>query len=165
VTNIAGGDERYYNNIFVAGYVKNPADGKYQGYGNNSYGLAVFDAAELPMFIDGNVYLNGAKPSASDIHFVELPDLNPKIKIVAQDGRVLLHLKLSDSCQGKHTRLVTTQLLGRAKIPNLPYDNPDGSPITVDTDYFGKKRNPAAPSAGPFEQPGSGALTLEVWHP
>jgi hypothetical protein len=165
VTNIAGGDERYYNNIFVAGYANKPADGRNQGYGNTSYGLAVFDSAELPMFIDGNVYLNGAKPSACDVHFVELPDLNPQMKIVEQDGHVLLHLTLSDSCQGKHTKLVTTQLLGRAKIPNLPYDNPDGSPITVDTDYFGKKRNPAAPSAGPFEQPGSGALTLEIWPP
>jgi hypothetical protein len=99
------------------------------------------------------------------VHSVELPDLDPKIRIVEQDGRVLLHLTLNDACQGKHTKLITTELLGRAKIPNLPYDNPDGSPLTVDTDYFGKSRNPAAPTAGPFEQPGSGALTLEVWHP
>jgi hypothetical protein len=163
IQNIAAGDERYYNNIFVAGFAKNPADGKYANMGKPDYGLAVFDAAKLPMYVAGNVYLNGARPSSADTDFIELPDVDPQLRVVEQDKRVLLHLTLNDSCRGKNTRLVTTQMLGRAKIPNLPYDNPDGSPLQVNRDYLGKPRDPASPSAGPFERPGSGPLTLEVW--
>ena len=37
------------------------------------------------------------------------------------------------------------------------------SPITIDTDYFGKKRNKENPTAGPFERPGKGDLRLKVW--
>ena len=58
---------------------------------------------------------------------------------------------------------MTTELLGKAKIPGLPYENPDGSPLKIDTDYFGKRRNEASPTAGPFENPGAGPLTLKVW--
>ena len=36
---------------------------------------------------------------------------------------------------------MTTELLGKAAIPNLPYEQPDGTPIRVNTDYFGKPRN------------------------
>jgi hypothetical protein len=39
---------------------------------------------------------------------------------------------------------------------------PDGSPLKVDTDYFGKKRNDASPTVGPFENPGAGPLTLKI---
>ena len=59
--------------------------------------------------------------------------------------------------------LVTTDLLGKAVIPGLPYENPDGSPLEIDTDYFGKKRNMSNPSSGPFEQPGEGDLRIKVW--
>ncbi len=40
---------------------------------------------------------------------------------------------------------------------------PDGTPLKIDTDYFGKKRNETNPSAGPFENPGEGKLKLKVW--
>jgi hypothetical protein len=35
--------------------------------------------------------------------------------------------------------------------------------LKIDTDYFGKKRNKANPSAGPFENPAEGRLSLKVW--
>jgi hypothetical protein len=59
--------------------------------------------------------------------------------------------------------LVTTALLGKARTPDLAYEQPDGSPLKIDTDYFGTKRNAANPSAGPFEYPEGGELVLKVW--
>jgi alpha-N-arabinofuranosidase len=58
---------------------------------------------------------------------------------------------------------VTSGLLGKATIPNLPYEQPDGTPIRVDRDYFGKQRSAADPTPGPFENPGQGHLKLKVW--
>ncbi len=59
--------------------------------------------------------------------------------------------------------LVTTELLGKAKIPNAPFEQPDGTSYTIDTDYFGRKRDAQNPTPGPFEGAGSGELELNVW--
>ena len=60
-------------------------------------------------------------------------------------------------------RLVASEMLGKAVIPNLPFENPDGSPIRVDTDYLGKKRDAKNPFPGPFETPKPGTQTIKVW--
>jgi alpha-N-arabinofuranosidase len=58
--------------------------------------------------------------------------------------------------------MVTTELLGRAIIPNAAYEEPDGAPICINTDYLGKSRNETNPTPGPFENPGQGSLKLKV---
>jgi alpha-N-arabinofuranosidase len=59
--------------------------------------------------------------------------------------------------------LVTTNTLGKAVIPNLRFENADGSPLKIDTDYFGRMRNTENPSPGPFETTQNGEQTLKVW--
>ena len=66
--------------------------------------------------------------------------------------------------QGRIFQTVTSGLLGKAIIPDLPFVNPDGSEITVSKDYFGKEKSKKNPTAGPFEKPGTGVVTLKVWH-
>jgi alpha-N-arabinofuranosidase len=83
--------------------------------------------------------------------------------VVEEEERVYLRLNRSADVRRAATRLVTTDLLGRTKVSGLPYENADGSPLTVDTDYLGKKRSTTAPFAGPFENPGEGPLQLKVW--
>ena len=65
--------------------------------------------------------------------------------------------------QKADTKLVSTELLGKAKVPGLPYESADGSSVVIDRDYLGKKRNEAAPFPGPFEDPGQGGVKLRVW--
>jgi alpha-N-arabinofuranosidase len=60
-------------------------------------------------------------------------------------------------------KLVTTAFLGKAVIPDLPYEQPDGKPIRIDKDYLGKSRSESNPTPGPFENPGTGDLRLKVW--
>ena len=48
---------------------------------------------------------------------------------------------------------MTTELLGKAAIPNLLYEQADGTPLCIGSDYFGKSRDPASPTPGPFEHP------------
>lgn len=59
--------------------------------------------------------------------------------------------------------LVTSALLGRTKVSDQPFEQADGKPLKIDTDYFGKPRNPANPTPGPFEKPGDVPVTLKVW--
>jgi len=58
--------------------------------------------------------------------------------------------------------LVTTELLGKAIISNLPFENADDSEVEINTDFFGKKRNVANPSLCPFEIVESGKQTIKV---
>jgi alpha-N-arabinofuranosidase len=91
------------------------------------------------------------------------PNVNPGIKLVEKSDGMYLEITLDKVWAQQQRQVVTTDLLGKAKIPDLPYEQPDGSAYRIDTDYFGKKRNKANPSPGPFENPGAGKLTLKVW--
>jgi alpha-N-arabinofuranosidase len=144
--NIQGGDDRFYNNLII-----------------KPGGLDGYDKATLPVQIEGNVYYNGAKPYFKEQNYLEKVEFNPELKVVEEGDSVFLHIILDDSFYVLDKPLVTTGLLGRAGIPNEIYENPDGAPLKIDTDYFGKRRSETNPSAGPFENPGEGKLTLKVW--
>ena len=143
--NIEGGDDRFYNNIFAG-----------------SNGLAPYDKAALPGWMAGNVFLAGAKPCKDEEGALERPEFDAGIKVVEEKDGVYLHVAI-DGAWGKRCKLVTTDLLGKAKIPALPYVQPDGTPLRVDTDYFGKKRVESDLFPGPFELPEGGNLVLKVW--
>jgi len=141
------GDDRYYNNLLVA-----RAD------------LSQYDESQLPVAMAGNVFLKGAKPSRHEARPLVRPEFDPEIKLVPRSDSCQLQLRLDPVWSTEETRkLVTTALLGRAVIPNLPFENADGTPLRVDTDYFGKPRNEGNPTPGPFENPGAGRQTLKVW--
>ena len=143
--NIKGGDDRFYNNLII-----------------QPGGLDGYDKATLPVQIEGNVYYNGAKPCYKETNYLKRAEFNPEVKLVEEGDSVFLYITLDDFWHVVDNPLVTTSLLGRAKVPSAAYENPDGTPLKIDTDYFGKKRSEANPSAGPFENPGQGRLMLKV---
>jgi hypothetical protein len=144
---IVGGDDRYYNNIFAG-----------------PDGLAGYDTAKLPAFMDGNVLLKGAKPSKHEKDPLVQAEVDPAIKLVEKADGWYLEIKFDNAWVAQRTRkLVTTELLGKASIPNLPYERPDGTPIRVNRDYLDKPRNDANPTPGPLENPGTGTIAVKVW--
>lgn len=153
-----GGDNRFYNNILVGGAMS-PAGAQTM----DGFGLSVYDAKEFPLRTGGNVYYSGARPYSKEANPLTLSGIDPKPGIVEEGDSVYLHLALGLAVRKAATARVTTGLLGKARIPSLAYENADGSPLIVDSDYFGKKRDRATPSAGPFENPGQGDLKLKVW--
>ena len=158
-TEIAGlkqtrcGDDRFYNNIFVSSFPEKP------GFFS---GLKSYDNVELPMFVNGNVYLNGANPFSKEENHLQI-GYNPEIQIDQQNDGIYLTFNWDKSIAKMKNQLVTTALLGKAKIPNQNYKNPDGSPITIDQDYFGNTRNSKNHTAGPFEKLNSGKNKVKVW--
>ena len=119
--------------------------------------------AALPVLMDGNVFLKGAKPSQRETTPLVQPDFDPALKLVEEAGGCFLEFKFDPAWNtGRIRQTVTTELLGRAVIPNAPYEQPDGTPIRINTDYFGRSRNESNPTPGPFENPGQGDLKLKV---
>jgi len=149
IKKIEGGDERFMSNIFSHA----PEEDK---------PVTLFEA-ELPIFVEGNVYLNGSVHYEKEQNFIEDKGFNPTIKCVEDGDNVFLHMSLPSLKNKLQTVLVTTESLGKPLVPALPYENPDGTAITVDTDYFGKKRDMNNPAPGPFENPGEGEIVVKVW--
>jgi alpha-N-arabinofuranosidase len=84
--------------------------------------------------------------------------------LIAEKEKMYLEITLDKNWLAKQKRkLVTTQRLGKAIIPGLPFENTDGSPLRIETDYFGRKRNVVNPSPGPFEITKTGKQRIRVW--
>ncbi|MHC4212064.1 MAG: right-handed parallel beta-helix repeat-containing protein [Planctomycetota bacterium] len=160
---ILGGDNRFYSNIFIEADKKISNRNDPNAERKDGYGLEVYNLVKLPMQMKGNVYYKGAKPCISETNYLEKPDFDPKIELTERGENVYLNITLDESCNSLNNKLVTTNLLGKAVIPDQAFENPDGSPLKIDSDYFGKKRNDKNTTAGPFENPGKGRLTLKVW--
>lgn len=148
-----GGDQRYYNNIFVGGTEE------IQG---RKSGLGVYENTELQMFVNGNIYLNGARTFKNEEKQLVL-NYNPDIQIREKNDGFYLSLKMDTKIKRFKNEMITTELLGSALLPNQRYENPDGSEITIAYDYFGKRRNLKNPTAGPFGKPETGDLVVKVW--
>ncbi len=147
------GDNRYFNNIFVGGV-------KEEGIGLS--GLGVYEKAALPMFVNGNVYLNDARKFEQEKNLLEL-NINPNIQIVEKEDGIYLSMNIDKSLPRMKNEVVSTELLGVAIIPNQRFENPDGTEITIDTDYSGKKRNTGNPSPGPFCFESKQPILIKVW--
>ena len=160
-----GGDNRFYNNILVGG-AESTARAQTGDVNPNraiGFGLWVYDAKEFPLASGGNVYYSGARPYVKETDPLILSGIDPKPAVMEEGESVYLHLTLGQELRKAATTRVTTGLLGKAKVSGLAYENADGSPVVIDSDYFGKQRNQATPCAGPFENPGQGVLKLKVW--
>ncbi|NBR49092.1 carbohydrate-binding protein [bacterium] len=97
-------------------------------------GLSAYDEFKLKIKAVGNVYLKGARPSVDPTWMAE-----PKRPVV------------------------NSALLGKASVSGAPFANRDGSPLFLDTDYFGNKRSGDNPAPGPLVWDGKPTIRAKVW--
>ncbi len=168
LTTIMSGDDRFYNNIFVGNgevvpgdtaTIVNPWDPK----NKYKFGLFGYNQARLPVWMSGNIYYNGAKPSNKDVSFVNDATFNPAVKLVEGGEHGYLHFTFNENYYNHKGNVITTEILGKAKIPKAAFDNPDGTPLKIDRDYFGNVRTGENTVAGPFSKLNTGKIVLELW--
>lgn len=106
----------------------------------------------LPVWAEGNAYFNGAKPMSKEKAFV---DETNKVSVCLEETAegFVIKTNVYDYMPELQNRVITTDVLGMAFEPEQKFENPDGSPIVFDTDYYGKTRG-ETPLAGPFAEPG-----------
>lgn len=168
------GDVQFINNLFVNG-----AD------------VSQYSKALLPVSFDGNVYTKGTiriKNVETNKRFGEMTEAGKEKmkayqeqtaqernaiadttfdageKLIMQDDKVYLQISLDKKWLQQKRQLVTTGNLSKAIVPGLPFENVDGSPVKISADYFGKQRNTANPSPGPFEILRTGEQKIKVWN-
>lgn len=148
---ITQGDHRFYNNIFIGG-----KDQKV------NYGLIDFDKSKWPIYAEGNIFCNGAKPMTDKEHGWVESSVNPNLRLEETDGEVYLisDVNLNDLANFKGEK-IDSERLGVTKLSGLPFENPDGTSFTLDKDYFGVSRS-STTVVGPFES-FSSTTRIKVW--
>lgn len=168
-----GGDIQFINNLFVSG-------------GDASQ----YSQTLLPVVFDGNVYTKGSIRAienkekdkfgemnkeaqnqmkkyelqpAKETNFMDDSQFDASSNLIVQDKNTWLEITFNKKWPDQKRKLVTTKSLTPAIVPGLPFENTDGTPVRIDTDYFGKKRNTASLSPGPFEITKSGKQKIKIW--
>jgi hypothetical protein len=141
------GDQRFYNNILLG-----KAD------------LGQYNRTILPVWMEGNVFLNGAKPGKAEKEPLLLPEVDPELNLVEKSDGWFLEFTYEKAWSASHpNKLITTELLGTVEVPGLSYVKPDGKSYTIDKDYNGRNRNSTNPFAGPFAIGEGGKQIISVW--
>jgi hypothetical protein len=175
------GDNRFYNNIFIQGIDQNPDPRKgepgenericgtwqFDEYPTYDEWISWFDMdvarpdmgklekyheSHLPVWSEGNVYLAGARPWQHEQNAVVNALAPITVDLVEENGRMRLHTNLFDVLDSADCRMVNSDVLGCAFEPEQRFENPDGTPITFDRDYFGGHRG-LDTLPGPFADP------------
>ncbi len=154
LTTIKGGDCRFYNNIFIGQGATTQAAA--------AFGLASYDKREFPLRTGGNVYYGGARPYAGEAGCLAAVNTASGPKLTQQGNAWALEFDPGQALTKVQTELITTAFLGKAKVPDLAYEQADGSPLKVKTDYLGKRRS-SQPTPGPFENTKAGQGAIRVW--
>jgi hypothetical protein len=184
---------RFYNNIFAIQQGGNSQTDNAEAFGSGSdrgesYGLNAYDVyspsiqayldtlkkagnvyvvtfakVEQPVYIASNLYFGVGKPCIHEKNSIKDENFKPEVRIEEKGDEVFLHINVNDSYSKVKTQLVNTSMLGMPRICEEAFENPDGTPITVDQDYLGKKRSETTPFVGPFEVLKQGEQVIKVW--
>ncbi len=95
----------------------------------------------LPVWSEGNAYLAGAKAGRHEKNGLAANDGGDiRVELVEKDGALYLDTNIYEKLEGFTGRMVHTEVLGLAFEPEQKYENPDGTTICFDSDYFGEHR-------------------------
>jgi alpha-N-arabinofuranosidase len=128
---IRGGDERYFNNLFM-----------------NANGLS-----EVKRKLDHASWLKNVEFTDNNKAFPNVIQNNQALPcafvLTQEEDGWYLNFESNDSkfigCQR-----VDTKALGITQVSNLPYLNYDGRPLILDSDYLGRQHPEFSTVAGPF---------------
>ena len=183
---ILHGDDRVYNNIIIQRYPvtdpdRKPTANDYELTGTapfdifpsydewianfmmgrepEMHALAQYHFGHLPAWVSGNAYLAGASVSRHENHGLVNQDAQVSISLENVDGQCVLKTNAYDFLGDFRDAIVTSDTLGCAFEPEERFENPDGTAITFDSDYFGAHRG-LDTLPGPFAEGGN---EFKVW--
>ena len=103
----------------------------------------------LPIWSAGNIYFNGAEPCNMEKDAI-ISDKKIQLKLEQRDEGLFLKTNLFNAVPAKTDGVISTDTIMMAFEPEEKYENPDGTPIIFNTDFFGTHREGIKVTAGPF---------------
>lgn len=186
---VYGGDDRYYNNIFVGDSsitingldtsvpteITNDYVGTvhYNGYTTSmeEYMEKVdekggdhrtFHSVEQPVYINRNAYYNGAEAFEKEQENMVEKTFNPGLEIIEEGEEVYLSIELPENFESLTGEIQNTGKLGRTLIVDAEFENPDGSEFIADQDLLGEQRQDKS-VLGPVDKLQAGKNYIKVW--
>ena len=102
--------------------------------------LETAHSAKLPVWVKGNVYFNGAKAYKKETGNLVDTEHEVTVDLNMEEGCPVLSTNLYDFLGDFADGMVNSDILGYAFEPEERFENPDGTDIVFDTDYFGNHR-------------------------
>lgn len=182
---IYGGDDRFYQNIFVGGadtygeetgvscgtaaFNEHPSNyEEYIDLINKAYpgDEDLYVKVNQPVYIDRNVYLNGAEGYVNEADSY-CGNTGLKAQVVTEkkeNGRkVYLEVDVDKAVLNQKAVVMRTEDLGCTRAVEGLFENPDGTPIVFDTDYCGETRKDGKVIVGPINSLTEGYNRIRVW--
>jgi alpha-N-arabinofuranosidase len=136
-------DDKWYGNIFIGGGLHLAPEGP---------GIA----------IDYNVYLDGARKSRYDQHSV-VDSAPADFNCYADRNLIAVDFRVPKDALAVQCPKIASAMLGKFPVSGMMIENPDGSPIEIANDFFGKPRKSEPGVPGPFQDVAAGMNSFTVW--
>jgi len=170
---VYGGDDRFFNNIFIGNEGVENGTAHYNGYTTSleefiekvheqSGDLERFVTVEQPVYINNNAYFNGAKAFEKENDKLVEKDFNPNLMIIDNGDEVYLSCEMPESFENIQGQVHSTDTLPRTRIVDADFENPDGSRLVIDTDLLDAKRADIS-SLGPIASLKKGKNHIRIW--
>ncbi len=129
--NAAGvANEGWYNNVFIKGGLENMP-------------------LNRGIFSDYNLFVAGARKSALDTNST-VDAFNPSFICRSSADSIIISYNWNDSFFKGDGPFINTAFLRKFSASRQSIENPDGSPISIDLDYFGNNKGRGRQKPGPF---------------
>lgn len=175
---VYSGDDRFFQNIFLGGaptYTEQSKYGTdfYNGHpesmeeyihqivskGNGDH--EQFDLVKQPVYMNGNAYLEGAKPYEKEQNCY-VKESGNKVCIKEDGENGYLEINVDKEMLELATKVYASSEFEPPRITEAAYENPDGSSIIFDTDYKDVSRG-VKPVVGPFAELSEGVNRIQIW--
>lgn len=172
---VYGFDDRWYQNIFIGG----TEEGKSYGTSNyneapvsmeeyiqrvRSHGIGdveKYEKERQPVYIDRNAYFNGACGfDREECNYIS--DSGCKAEIVREESGVYLEMDVPEGLLDVLCKPVSSEDLGKARIVEQGYENPDGTGLLLNTDITGVSMTDKS-AIGPVYKLKSGFNRIKIW--
>ncbi|MEB6320856.1 right-handed parallel beta-helix repeat-containing protein [Staphylococcus xylosus] len=171
---VYGGDDRFYNNIFIGQEgILNVGTEIYNGYNTSlsEFKEAVakeegdhesFHKIKQPVYIEDNAYFNKANQfNREDRNFVD-ENVNPNLSIVEEGNDVYLNISVPESFIEFKGKVYDTETLPKVRIVDADFEDENGNSLTLNTDLNDELRENES-MIGPLQTLTTGNNKVKIW--
>lgn len=171
---VYGGDDRFYNNIFIGQEgIPNVGTEIYNGYNTSlsEFKEAVakeegdhesFHKIKQPVYIEDNAYFNKANQfNREDRNFID-ENVNPNLSIVEEGNEVYLNISVPESFIEFKGKVYDTETLPKVRIVDADFEAENGNSLTLNTDLNDELRENES-MIGPLQTLATGNNKVKIW--
>ncbi|WP_436955663.1 right-handed parallel beta-helix repeat-containing protein [Staphylococcus sp. AS1337] len=171
---VYGGDDRFYNNIFIGQEgIPNVGTEIYNGYNTSisEFKEAVakeegdhesFHKIKQPVYIEDNAYFNKANQfNREERNFID-ESVDPNLSIIEEGDDVYLNISLPESFIEFKGKVYDTETLPKVRIVDADFEDENGNSLTLNTDLNDDLRENES-MIGPLQTLTTGNNKVKIW--